>query len=226
MDPIDESKSFLKHVFNLEKESKIEIFNLLQYTMLSIVPIIALNRTMQKYIPVIDESKSTLELLVEIVGQVSIMFLGLLIVHRAVTYIPTYSEEPYPDYNIIFSVLSVLMVTLSLQTKLGEKTKLLTDRILEMWNGPTANQETQEPSTQHGIVVRQPISGGQSFNPPPPPQPVYSDGTPLSALPPAQSTYDIAMSQPPQAPQQQEVQQQPESAYSSEIGSFSGFSKW
>jgi hypothetical protein len=225
MDPIDESKSFLKHVFNFEKESKSEIFNLLQYAMLAIVPIIALNRTIQKYIPAVDESKSTLELLVEIVGQVSIMFLGLLIVHRIVTYIPTYSDEPYPTYNLIFSVLSVLLVTLSLQTKLGEKTKLLTDRILEMWNGPTVDQETQESLIQNGVVVRQPISGGQSqsFTPLPPPQPVYSDGTPLSALPPSQNTYDTAMQQPPQV-QQQDIHPVPVSA--SEIGSFSGFSSW
>jgi len=221
MDPIEESQSFLKHVFNFDKESKIEIFNLLQYTMLAIVPVIALNRTIQKYIPAVDESKSTLELLVEIVGQISIMFLGLLIVHRVVTYVPTYSEEPYPSYNIIFSVLSILMITLSLQTKLGEKTKIFTDRILEILNGPAVDQES---GSNNDIVVRQPISGRQTITPLPPPQPIYSEGTPLSSLPPAQNTYDTAMQQPPPAQPQQAVQSNPSS--SSEIGSFGGFSSW
>jgi hypothetical protein len=222
MDPIDESKSFIKHVFNFEKDSKIEICNLMQYTMLAIVPVIALNRTMQKYVPEVDDTKSSLEIIAEIVGQVGILFLGLLVVHRIITYIPTYSEEPYPAYNVIFSVLSILIIILSLQTKLGEKTKIVTDRLLEIWNGPPPAEEPA--SNKNGIVVRQPISGQQGFNPPPPPQPVYTDGTPLSALPAPQSTYDTAIQQPQQ--QQQQVQQQPDPVSASEIGSFGGFSSW
>jgi hypothetical protein len=37
--------------------------------------------------------------------------------------------------SIIFIILAVLMITLSLQTKLGEKVSVLTERLTELWEG-------------------------------------------------------------------------------------------
>ena len=50
------------------------------------------------------------------------------------------------------------MITLSLQTKLGEKVSILSDRLVELWNGKS---DTKKKGSQKGNVrVSQPISQG------------------------------------------------------------------
>jgi len=186
MDNSDDSKSFFKHVFNFDDDSKSEILNILQYSIIAIIPIVILNKTMQKYVPEGDDKKSSLEITSEVVIQVIVMFIGLLIIHRIITYIPTYSGAKYPEFHIIYIVLAVLMITMSLQTKLGEKISILVDRVTELWEGKIDKKKT---SNKNGNVkVSQPISGqitGQSMAS----QSMggYTDGTSISSLP----TYDV-----------------------------------
>ena len=180
MDNSDESKSFFKHVFNFDDDSKSEILNILQYSLIAIIPIVILNKTMQKYVPESDDKKSSLEITAEIIIQIVVMFMGLLIVHRIITYIPTYSGVKYPDFHIVYIILAILMITMSLQTKLGEKVSVIVDRISELWNGKTDTKK------KNGTVkVSQPISGQQMITS----QPMggYTDGTAISSLP----TYDV-----------------------------------
>ncbi len=119
MDNSDESKSFIKHVFNFDDDSKSEILNILQYAVLAIVPVVILNKTMQKYVPEADDKKSSVELSAEIIIQIVVMFIGLLLIHRIITFVPTYSDVKYPEFHIIYIILAILMITMSLQTKLG-----------------------------------------------------------------------------------------------------------
>lgn len=177
MDDLDNSKSFFKHVFNFDDDSKADILNILQYILISLIPVISLNKTMQKYVPESDDKKSSLEITAEILIQIIVIFMGLLLIHRTITYVPTYSGVKYPEFHIIFIVLAVLMITLSLQTKLGEKVSILTDRLLEVVNGQENNNNNKNKNTN--IKVTQPISG-QMIS-----QPVnnYTDGTAISALP-------------------------------------------
>lgn len=177
MDSSDNSKSFFKHVFNFDDDSKSEILNILQYSIIAIIPVIILNKTMQKYVPESDDKKGSLEITAEVVIQIIVMFIGLLIIHRIITYIPTYSGANYPEFHIVYIILAVLMVTMSLQTKLGEKVSILVDRILELWNG---KQDNKKKSGKNGAVkVSQPISGQMSG----PSMGGYTDGTSISSLP-------------------------------------------
>jgi len=182
MDNSDDSKSFFKHVFNFDDDSKSEILNILQYSLIAIIPIVILNKTMQKYVPESDDKKSSLEVTAEIIIQIIVMFIGLLIIHRIITFIPTYSAVKYPEFHIVYIILAVLMITMSLQTKLGEKVSILVDRIYELWNGKQDNKKKNGKNS--AVKVSQPISG----------QPMmssqamggYTDGTAISSLP----TYD------------------------------------
>jgi hypothetical protein len=101
----DSKKNFVKHVFNFDDDSKSEILNIIQYSLIALIPVVVLNKTMAKYIPEADENKGTLEVVAEVLIQVISMFMGLLIIHRLVTFVPTYSGTKYPEYNIIFIVL-------------------------------------------------------------------------------------------------------------------------
>jgi hypothetical protein len=161
MDSSDNSKKgFFKHVFNFDNDSKSDILNIIQYTLIAIIPIIVLNKCMQKYVPEADEKKGSVEILAEVLIQVIVMFIGLLIIHRMITYVPTYSGMEYPEYNIIFNVLAILMITLSLQTKLGEKVSVLVDRLTELWEGKTnKNAKNGKGKGNGNVKVSQPISG-------------------------------------------------------------------
>jgi len=159
MDSSDNSKKgFFKHVFNFDNDSKSDVLNIIQYTLIAIIPIIILNKLMQKYVPEADEKKGSLEVLAEVLVQIIIMFLGLLLIHRIITYVPTYSGMEYPEFNIIFIILAILMITLSLQTKLGEKVSILVDRLTELWEGKV-NPGKSAKGKKGSVKVSQPISG-------------------------------------------------------------------
>jgi hypothetical protein len=180
MDSSDDSKkNFFKHVFNFDDDSKSDMLNIIQYSLIAIIPVIILNKSMQKYVPEADEQKGNLEILAEIVLQVIVMFIGLLIVHRMVTFVPTYSGMEYPEFSIIFIILAVLMITLSLQTKLGEKVSILTERLTELWEGKQDNKKKKGT-----VKVSQPISqNGQPTNQSAVNQAIYNDGTSINSLP-------------------------------------------
>ena len=58
--------SFFKHVFNFNDESKSEMLNIIQYAVLAVIPVIVLNKLMQKYVPEADDEKGSVEITAEI----------------------------------------------------------------------------------------------------------------------------------------------------------------
>jgi hypothetical protein len=139
---------FFKHVFNFDDESKVDILNIMQYAVLAIIPLVIFNKTLQKMIPEADDEKHSIELSMEVVAQVIIVFLGILLIHRIITFIPTYSGSKYEDFNVTHIILSVLLILLSLQTKLGEKISILADRVADFWAGKQNNKKNKKKSTQ------------------------------------------------------------------------------
>ena len=184
MDSSDDSnKNFFKHVFNFDDDSKSEVLNIIQYALLAIIPVIILNKSMSKYVPEADEKKGSLEISAEVLIQIILMFMGLLLVHRLITYVPTYSGAKYPEFHIVYIVLAILMITMSLQTKLGETVSLLVDRVMELWNGKVNKRQGK---SGNNVKVSQPISGqmiSQQMNNAAQTQSLYSEGTAISALP-------------------------------------------
>ena len=184
------TKGFFKHVFNFDEDSKGEMLNIVQYSILALIPIIILNKSMQKYVPEADEQKGSLEIVAEVIIQIIVMFIGILFIHRIVTYIPTYGGVEYPDFSVIFIILAVLLIVLSLQTKLGEKVSIICERIQELWEGKvngnnSKNSKNKKNGNNSNVKVSQPISQGilQPTMPTQPAQNSYSDGTSISQLP-------------------------------------------
>jgi hypothetical protein len=77
------------------------------------------------------------------------------------------------------------MITMSLQTKLGEKVSVLVDRIMELWDG-TSSDKKKKNGKNGAVKVSQPISGQQMMLPP---ASTYTDGTAISSLPTNEVTY-------------------------------------
>jgi hypothetical protein len=162
------------------------MLNIIQYTLLAIIPIILLNKSISKYVPEADEKKGSLEITAELVIQIIVMFIGLLIIHRIITFVPTYSKVEYPEFSIIYIIMVVLMITMSLKTKIGEKVNILIERVVEIWEGKSSKKNGKNGA----VKVSQPISGQMSNQStsmisqnPAASQSLYTDGTAISSLP-------------------------------------------
>ena len=143
-------------IFNFDEDTQSEVLNVMQYSLLSVVPILLLNKSVQKFIPEADEEKGSVEVLAEVVGQISFMFLGIFMIHRLILAVPTYSKIKYQDFHVTNIVLGFLVIVLSLHTKLGEKTNILIDRLFDMIEGKKPEQEGNQ--NQHN-------GGGGGGNP-------------------------------------------------------------
>jgi hypothetical protein len=177
---VSKQAGFFNHVFNSNDDSKDEIMNIVQYAVLAIVPVIILNKATQKFIPEADDEKGSPEIAIEIILQTVSMFLGIMLIHRMITYVPTHSGAKYSSLSVTSNILAALVIILSLQTKLGEKVSILVDRATDAWEGTTGDDKSkQKKRLPSNVKVSQPISQNnqitQSLG--------YSGSTPISQLP-------------------------------------------
>ena len=151
---------FFKHVFNFDEQSKAEMLNIVQYAVLALIPVVILNKLMQRFVPEADDEKGSVEITAEVLAQIIAMFLIMLIIHRIITFVPPYSGEKYVDFSITNIILAMLVIILSLQTKLGEKVSILVERLIDLWEGPKDTKKGKKG--QGSVKVSQPISQNQS----------------------------------------------------------------
>lgn len=153
----DHKKDFFRYVFSFSDECKAEMLNLLQYGLLSMIPLVLLNKGIGRFIPEADDTKHSLELVVEIVLQIVLTLLGLYFVHRMVSFVPTYSGLKHPEMHVVYGILPMLLVISSLQTKLGEKVSVLVERAQDLWEGDAnkaaASAKGQQPPAVGGAVM-------------------------------------------------------------------------
>jgi hypothetical protein len=167
---------FFSHVFNFDDATKSMLLNFFQYIGLAIIPVVVLNKTIQKYFPAEDHKKPSLEII-----------LGILLIHRIITFVPTYSKKEYPTINL-FSVLIVFLIILfSLQTKIGKKVNILVERVYDYFGTgaektPTDEEQEQQqngqlPQDTPKMPLDRPVSpvGQPAMAPQPRHQPSRSD---------------------------------------------------
>lgn len=124
---MEEQPTFFSHVFNFETESRNEMVNIIQYTVFSIVFISILNKAIKQNLPEVDKDKGSIAIFMEVSIECIVLFLGMLFIHRIITFIPTVSGTKYAEQNIIAIILPTLVLLLGLST-LGEKVGILIDR--------------------------------------------------------------------------------------------------
>jgi len=192
MESIDSSNTnFFKYVFNFDSASKANILNVIQYSLIALIPMTILIKLMQKYIPEADEKKSSLEIIAEIVIQTIYIFVGLIFVHRIIEYVPTYSGVKYPEYNGTLSILAVFVTIINFQTKIGDKINILIDRLTDLWEGSNSSdkKKSKNKKSNNAQQQQQGISTTQTSNQNAMNQSLYNDGTSINSLP----TSDITM---------------------------------
>ena len=130
------SNNLIKKLMNINlNDFKIELMNSLQYSILSIIPIVLILKVIKNVIPSVDETKGSVELLFESIGQLSLTIFFILLTHTLVRLIPTYSGENYTNLDSISFIVPFLFLMLTMQTKIGEKFNILALRLIDYWNG-------------------------------------------------------------------------------------------
>ena len=145
---------FFQYVFKFESDEKAVMMNIIQHTLLAIIPIVVLLKIVKAYVPEADEDKDNLMILFEIVAQLCFMFISFYFILRMISFIPTYSEVKYPKIHVLSMILPVLLITLTMQTKLGDKVQLIVDRISDLYYG----KEEKKSSKKAQVRVSHPLS--------------------------------------------------------------------
>jgi len=128
-------KNFFSHVFDFREESQAELLNATQYIILAALPVTILNKLIQRFIPEFSPDSSSVELLLEVAIQLIVMVVGIILIHRIITYIPTYSGFKYENLAITNVIIAFLIIILSIQTKIGMKISELWERLVYLWDG-------------------------------------------------------------------------------------------
>lgn len=161
-------EGFMKAVFPFDEDQKGLLLNIIQYSVLAIIPIVILLKAIKNYIPEADDDKGSIVIFIEVIGQVVIMFMALYFIHKIIEYIPTYSGFKYGDVNVFNIVPAILLISITMQTKLGEKAQILVDRLWELYEGQSAQNGQNKAANgqkQGQVRVTQPLS--QQYAAPP-----------------------------------------------------------
>tara|TARA_R110002072_G_scaffold90315_2_gene202026 strand:- start:2510 stop:3220 length:711 start_codon:yes stop_codon:yes gene_type:complete len=150
-------ENFFEYMFNFDEENKAKLLNIIQYLALSIVPVVALLKVIKNYFPEENESKGSVEISLEVLVQLFVIFAGVWFIDRLVRYLPTLSKMNYHGFNEINFIIPILIILVTMQTKLGAKVNILTDRVIDMWNGNQNNQQVNGGSNK--VKISQPLAG-------------------------------------------------------------------
>ena len=145
---------FFNYVFNFDSDNKAILLNMFQYILIALIPIIVVLKLIKEYIPEDDDKKESIELILEIVIQIGVLFIAIYLIDKIIRYFPTYSNIPYTKFNEISFIIPTLVLIMTMQTKLGAKINILYDRVLELWNG---KNQSKGGNNQGNIRVSQPI---------------------------------------------------------------------
>tara|TARA_B100000575_G_scaffold48614_1_gene35603 strand:- start:2008 stop:2760 length:753 start_codon:yes stop_codon:yes gene_type:complete len=155
-------KGFINHVFNFNNDTKVELMNLAQYLIMVLIPLSFLNKFIETVIPKPDESRGSIEILVEVLGHSFLLLASVFMVDRIAQYAPSYSGK---EMNAI-SLATLVIVFVMFTTKTRQKMDLLYARVNRSWNGEEAPEKKKQANGKGGpvqqkpqVTVSQPITG-------------------------------------------------------------------
>jgi len=61
-----EPMSFINYLLTLDEENKVDLLNIIQYTVLAIIPIILILKAVKHFVPEEDDSKGNLEIITKL----------------------------------------------------------------------------------------------------------------------------------------------------------------
>ena len=120
---------FFDYMTTFDTKNKNDIMNMFQYTILLILPVILLDKGIgELFSPEVD-GKTNIELLLELFSELLLLISGMYYAHRIVSYIPTYSNQPYDTINFISILFVFVIIVFTFQTSLRTKADVLLERL-------------------------------------------------------------------------------------------------
>tara|TARA_B100000674_G_C37669676_1_gene836429 strand:- start:62 stop:769 length:708 start_codon:yes stop_codon:yes gene_type:complete len=159
---VSKTNSFLSHMFSFDNDTKSELLNVGQYALISIIPLIALVKLIDSFLPNFDPTKSNIELSGEILVHVVLLIAAVFFVDRLVKFVPTYSGKGHKSINFLNIIIMFYLTT----DKIGEKLSELSSRVNDLWNGqlkPVEKMDNKKES--NNVKVTQPIKQIQQAAP-------------------------------------------------------------
>ena len=150
--------SFVQHVTRFDSETRSELTNLIQYLVIAVVPIYFLNRSINNIIPEFDEKKGNIELLGEVVIHSVSILLGIYLIHRVISYIPTFSGENHTEISFLNVVLMVLFVGMNNDN--GKKVNHVYERLFESKKENMVGNKKVNKKDGSVVKVSQPLAMG------------------------------------------------------------------
>lgn len=159
---------FFKYVFDFDETNKALMFNMIQYSVMAIIPIVLVLKGIGYVIPEEDDDKGSLEIVAEVVGQLALLILSIWFINKMVRYFPTYSGVAYHSFNETNFLIPFLIIMMTMQTRLGEKIKILSERVVELWEGRADGKKVGEKKGNAApgngsVKVSQPIAGNRGM---------------------------------------------------------------
>ena len=162
---VSKNNGFFKTVFMIDNTEKGYMMNIMQYTLIAMVPVVLILKLLKNFVPEIDEDKSSLAIGSEVVAEVLFIMIAIYFLHRIIVYIPTYSGVGYGNIDLTNVIIVFLFIIFTMQTKLGEKVQILVERATDVLEGKSSLKETKKSSNDDGVKVIQPISNQYISNP-------------------------------------------------------------
>lgn len=158
---IQQGKGFINHVFNFDNDTKVELMNISQYLLFVLIPLSFINKFIEGVIPKPDESRGSIELLIEVLGHSFLLIAAVFLVDRIAHYIPSYSGKQLNPISL--ATLVIVFVLFTGKTK--QKMDLLHSRVMASWNGEEPKKQKKEDGKggpvqkKPQVTVSQPITG-------------------------------------------------------------------
>uniref|UniRef100_A0A6C0KWI7 Uncharacterized protein n=1 Tax=viral metagenome TaxID=1070528 RepID=A0A6C0KWI7_9ZZZZ len=156
----DNDKSFIDYMTSLSPTEKGQIMNLVQYCGIAVIPLLAVLKMMKIYMPVNNPLKPTSELVFEVLVQLIVILIAFFFIHKLILYFPTYSQVNYEQFSLLSSMLPLLFLMFTLDTKISEKLNVLFDRLLGMlglMKEPYQDEEEEKKEKKETTNKREPI---------------------------------------------------------------------
>ena len=159
MDSYEESNNdnklgFFKYVFNFDETNKGILMNMFQYAFIAVPLVILVLKLMNYYTPEEDDTKGTLEIMLEVIVSISVILLSIWFINKIIRFIPNMSKMDYPLFNEVNFILPLFVVLFTMQTKLGAKINILVERLVDLYDGKTnlkdkkKDYKTSQPISQ------------------------------------------------------------------------------
>lgn len=122
------NQGFFTYVFKLSRFKQEDLMNIVQYTLLSIVPVILFVYFTKKYFPSLEENDSSLYIFTITVIELIFMIIGIFFIDRIINYIPTYSGKYYETINLTTIVIIFVLFMLITETGFKKRTLIMLER--------------------------------------------------------------------------------------------------